>query len=137
MTSNLKHPPIATAVGIVALAAGLAWPAAAQQPPASPRPVVPAPVTPGDPRPTPTIPEKVEPKAKPDTITGSGATLSDQLEKTNGVIKPPQVAAPGMVVPAPPVGDREMVVPAPPPGRSATVPPPAGAPGARQNTTPR
>ena len=70
-----------------------------------------------DPRNVP--PEKIEPQ-QPGTTgsTGSGATLSDRLERTEGVIAPPTSTTPDMRV-TPPVAD---------PGTTPVIRPP-GAPG--------
>ena len=65
-----------------------------------------------------TIPEKMAP-AEPGTTGSTGQTLSDKLEKSDGVLKPP------------PIGDNEAVLPPPqmpnmpvirPPGTSPTDP---------------
>jgi hypothetical protein len=66
-------------------------------------------------------PEKIE----PDT-TGSTGTLSDKLEQTDGVIKPPTTATPDMTVPAP----------VPNPGTTPVIPPP-GSPGGSQRVDPK
>ena len=64
-------------------AAGVAF----GQTPAQPR-------DPNMPDPRSTIPEKIEPNA-------TGTTLSERLERTDGVIAPPATSAPDMRVPAP------------------------------------
>jgi hypothetical protein len=68
--------------------------------------------------------EKVEPNDP--SATGSTGTLSDKLEKTDGVIKPPTTATPDMTVPAP----------VPNPGTTPVIPPP-GSPGGNQSVDPR
>ncbi len=68
--------------------------------------------------------EKVEPH-DPGT-TGSTGTLSDKLEKSDGVIKPPTSATPDMTVPAP----------VPNPGTTPVIPPP-GSPGGNQSIQPK
>jgi hypothetical protein len=49
------------------------------------------------------IPEKIAPQEPSSTGStgGSGATLSDKLERSDGVIRPPAGIAPDMTVPAP------------------------------------
>ncbi len=85
------------------------------------------PVTPGDPQRT--VPERVEKDARPPpTAPAAKETLTEKLDRTDGVLKPPSGIAPPMNVPAPaPHIDREMVVPvpAPPPVTSPPVEPPA------------
>lgn len=72
-----------------------------------------------------TLPEKIEGR-KVDS-TGSVGTLSDRLEVSDGVIKPPANIAPDMTV-RPPVAD---------PGTTIVIPP-AGTPGSsRPNADPR
>lgn len=61
-------------------------------------------------------PEKIEPD--PDT-TGSTGTLSDKLEQSDGVIRPPTSATPDMNVPAP----------EPNPGTTPVIPPPGSSGG--------
>ncbi|GJD93052.1 hypothetical protein [Methylobacterium iners] len=53
---------------------------------------------PNMPAPDKTIPEKVQPS---EGAPAGGGTLSDKLERNDGVIKPPGNAAPGMVVTPP------------------------------------
>lgn len=69
--------------------------AAAFAQPATPPPVLP-PATPGSPQ---TIPEKTP--TSPGT-NGSGGNLSEKLDKTDGVIRPPADVDPAMAKPAPP-----------------------------------
>jgi hypothetical protein len=68
--------------------------------------------------------EKVEPNDP--SATGSTETLSDKLEKTDGVIRPPTTATPDMTVPAP----------VPNPGTTPVIPPP-GSPGGNQAIVPK
>lgn len=92
--------------------------------------VAPRPATPGEP--LTTIPEKMLPpsegipspkaQAPPQAPTvnaptsGSKETLSEKLDRTDGVLTPPANVAPPMTVPAPaPNIDRDMVVPPPAP----------------------
>ena len=53
--------------------------------------------------------------------TGSGETLSDRLQRTEGVIKPPATATPDMTV-TPPVPNPGTTPVIPPPGMSPTDP---------------
>ena len=68
-------------------------------------------------------PEKIEPD--PNT-TGSTGTLSDKLEQSDGVIRPPTTATPDMNVPAP----------VPDPGTTPVIPPP-GSPGGNPRVDPK
>jgi hypothetical protein len=80
------------------------------------------PVQPRDPNmpdPRSTIPEKIEPNA-------TGTTLSERLERTDGVIAPPATGAPDMRVPAP----------VPDPGTTPVIRPP-GEPGGNQAIQPK
>ncbi|MBX9930872.1 MAG: hypothetical protein K2Y56_04940 [Methylobacterium sp.] len=52
------------------------------------------------PPPNQTIPDKIRPESG-ERSDATGSTLSDRLEKNDGVIKPPGNAAPGMVVTPP------------------------------------
>jgi hypothetical protein len=63
--------------------------------------------------------EKIDPKEPAET----GSTLSDKLQKSDGVIRPPADATPDMRVPAP----------VPDPGTTPVIPPP-GSPGSRNPT---
>jgi hypothetical protein len=81
-----------------------------------------APAQPRDPNmpdPRNTIPEKIEPNA-------TGTTLSERLERTDGVIAPPATSAPDMRVPAP----------VPDPGTTPVIRPP-GEPGGNQAIQPK
>lgn len=82
------------------------------QTPAQPR-------DPNMPDPRSTIPEKIEPNA-------TGTTLSERLERTDGVIAPPATSAPDMRVPAP----------VPNPGTTPVIRPP-GEPGGNQAIQPK
>ena len=104
------------------MAAGLAGSALAQDLP----PQQQAPNMPG---PRATIPEKVDPPLRDPSstgTTGSSGTLSDKLEQSEGVIRPPSDIAPDMTVPAP--------VPNP---RTTPVIPPPGSPGGTQSVQPK
>jgi hypothetical protein len=71
--------------------------------------------------------EKVEPHDPSTTgSTGSTGTLSDKLNKSDGVIRPPDVGASGRTV-KPPVPD---------PGTMPVIPPP-GSPGGNQQVEPK
>jgi hypothetical protein len=87
------------------------------------------PRAPNMPAPQNTIPEKIEPQSQdPSTTgsTGSSGTLSDKLEASDGVIRPPSNIAPDMTVPAPD----------PNPGTTRVIPPP-GSPGGNPNIEPK
>lgn len=58
--------------------------------------------------------------------TGSAGTLSDKLDKSDGVIRPPVTGTPDMTVPAP----------VPDPGTTPVIPPP-GSPGGNPNVQPK
>jgi hypothetical protein len=62
--------------------------------------------------------EKVEPR-EPSETGSTGNTLSDKLEQSEGVIRPPQTATPDMTVPAP----------VPEPGTTPVIPPPGSSGG--------
>jgi hypothetical protein len=67
-----------------------------------------------------TIPEKIEPQAPSATgSVGPGSSLSDKLEATGGVIRPPADIDPGITTPAP----------VPNPGTTPVIRPPGSAPG--------
>jgi hypothetical protein len=68
--------------------------------------------------------EKVAPNEP--SATGSTGTLSDKLEATDGVIRPPTTATPDMTVPAP----------VPDPGTTPVIPAP-GSPGGNQSIQPK
>ena len=68
--------------------------------------------------------EKIAPNEP--SSTGSTETLSEKLEKTDGVIRPPTTATPDMTVPAP----------VPNPGTTPVIPPP-GSPGGSQAVDPK
>ena len=71
-----------------------------------------------------TIPEKVVPQDPSTTgSTGSKGTLSDKLEKSDGVIKPPKMGS-GMVVKPPETGTMPVI-------------PPPGSPGGNQQVEPK
>jgi len=84
--------------------------------------------TPAPTMPTPDSSTPVDPRQDPRS-TGSprpGETLSDRLERTEGVIRPPSDLSPGMAV-RPPV---------PNPGTTPILPPP-GSPGGNPDVTPK
>jgi hypothetical protein len=72
--------------------------------------------------------EKVEPPGSMATQDPSttGSTLSDKLEQSNGVIRPPANGTPDMTVPAP----------VPNPNSTPVIPPP-GSPGGNQQIVPK
>ncbi|MGO4573186.1 hypothetical protein [Microvirga sp. 2TAF3] len=86
-------------------------------------PVLP-PQAPNMPAPQEMPAEKMKPKDPAET--GSTETLSDKLEKSNGVIRPPATSTPEMTVPAP----------VPNPGTTPVIPPP-GSPGGNQSVQPK
>ena len=77
---------------------------------------------PNMPAPKETIPEKIAPN-DPST---TGATLSEKLEASDGVIKPPANMDPEITVPAP----------VPNPGTTPVIPPP-GSPGGNTTVGPK
>lgn len=82
---------------------------------------------PNMPAPENTIPEKVDPSDPPTTgSTRSNEPLSEKLEKSEGVIRPPENISPDMTVPAP----------VPNPGTTPVIPPP-GSPGGSQAIQPK
>ena len=86
-------------------------------------PVQPQPRDPNMPAIQNTVPEKIEPA--PGGAAGSAGTLSERLERSDGVIRPPANIDPGIVRPAPDTGAMPVI-------------PPAGTPGsARPNADPR
>lgn len=100
------------------LLTGLAGAALAQVPAAPTNPVQPQSRDPSVPGPQNTVPEKMD-------STRPTETLSDRLERSDGVIKPPDVGS-GMTV-RPPVPD---------PGTTPVIPPP-GSPGGNSRLDPR
>ncbi|WP_134496233.1 hypothetical protein [Microvirga pakistanensis] len=73
--------------------------------------------------------EKVDPnglQSAPRDPSSTGSTLSDKLEQSDGVIRPPQTGAPDITVPAP----------VPEPGTTPVIPPP-GSPGGNQQVDPK
>jgi hypothetical protein len=75
-----------------------------------------------------TIPEKIAPQEPSSTgsTVGSGETLSEKLERSDGVIRPPSGIAPDMSAPAP----------VPNPGTTPVIRPP-GSPGGNPTVDPR
>lgn len=101
-----------------ALAAAVATAALAQTP------VQPQPKDPNMPGPQNTIPEKLAPGASPGDTTGSTGTLSEKLQASDGVIRPPDTGGGRTITPADP-------------GTTPVIPP-AGTPGsARPNAAPK
>jgi hypothetical protein len=73
------------------------------------------------------IPEKMKPEEPSSTGTvGRGSTLSEKLEATEGVIRPPAKLDPEITAPAP--------VPNP---RTTPIIPPPGSPGGDQSVVPK
>lgn len=105
---------ITTAAGAV-MAVGLATAALAQTP------AKPQPADPNMPSTQNTVPEKIEPNS-----TGATGTLSEKLNKSDGVIKPRSDVDPGMAATAP----------APHGGTMPVIPPP-GSPGGNPNIQPK
>lgn len=72
--------------------------------------------------------EKVEPQGALSTHepSSTGSTLSDRLEQSDGVIRPPATGTPDMTVPAP----------VPNPNTTPVIPPP-GSPGGNQQVEPK
>jgi hypothetical protein len=123
LTVRTIYASILAASGALVLAAAAPAFAQAIQPQPQVRPPVLPPQQPGNPQTT--IPEKIDPPLRKDDTTGStGPTLSDQLEGSKGVIKPPANVDPDMRVPAPDVG------------RTPVIPPP-GTPGGNQDVQPK
>ena len=85
-------------------------------------PVQPQPKDPNMPSPQNTVPEKIDPKPTGTT----GGSLSDKLERTDGVIKPPTGIDSGITTPAP----------VPNPGTTPVIPPP-GSPGGNPTVQPK
>lgn len=102
----------------VAMGVGLSETAAAQVPTAPTNPVQQQPRDPNMPAPRNTVPEKMD-------STGSTGTLSDRLERSDGVIKPPDVGP-----------DMRVTPPVPNPGTTPVIPPP-GSPGGNPRLDPR
>ena len=98
--------------GLAALALGAMSTAALAQTPAQPR-------DPNMPDPKSVPPEKIRP-GEPGTTGSTGQTLSDKLEKSDGVIKPPPMGS-EMVV-RPPVANPNSMPVITPPGTSPSDP---------------
>jgi hypothetical protein len=104
---------------VIAVATGGLSAAALAQTPIQP------PRDPNMPAPKDTIPEKIVPQDPSTTgSTGSNGTLSDKLEKSDGVIKPPPNIGSGMVVKPPETGTMPVI-------------PPPGSPGGNQRLEPK
>jgi hypothetical protein len=95
--------------GVVALGATLVTGALAQTP------VKPQPTDPQMPAPHNTLPDKIQGGAG--DPTASTGTLSDKLEKTDGVITPP--STPGRVITPPDTGTMPVIPPVGTPGSKA------------------
>jgi hypothetical protein len=105
------------ALAVVVATGGMSIAALAQTPIQPPR-------DPNMPAPKDTIPEVVAPHDPSTTgSTGSGGTLSDKLEKSDGVIKPPPNAGSGMVIKPPVTGTMPVIPPPGSPGGNPRVDP--------------
>ncbi|MBB4038978.1 hypothetical protein GGR34_000613 [Microvirga flocculans] len=109
----------------MALAGGLSTAALAQDPKVLQQ------QAPNMPQPHQVPAEKVAPDgdlsgARDPSETGSTNTLSDRLERSDGVIRPPETATPDITVPAP----------VPNPGTTPVIPPP-GSPGGNPQLDPK
>lgn len=87
---------------------------------------VPQQQAPNMPAPNQTIPEKIAPNEPSTTGATGGPTLSDKLEASDGVIRPPANMDPEIAVPAP----------VPNPGTTPVIPPP-GSPGGNTTVDPK
>jgi hypothetical protein len=74
---------------------------------------------PNMPDPQTTIPDKLAPQ-EPGSTGSTGGNLSDRLERTEGVIRPPATGDGEAVIPTPPAAGAMPVIP--PPGTSPTDP---------------
>ena len=101
-----------------ALAIGLTGAALAQTPSAPANPVQQQPRDPNMPAQQNTLPEKID-------STGATGTLSEKLERTDGVIKPQEMGSDMVVRP-----------PVPNPGTTPVIPPP-GSPGGNPRLDPK
>jgi hypothetical protein len=106
-------------LALATLACGFGFAAVAQTP-------LPQQQAPNMPAPDRTIPEKIAPAEPTTTGSTTGETLSDKLERTDGVIRPPAGMDPGITAPAP----------VPNPGTTPVIPPP-GSPGGDPTVIPR
>ena len=115
----LQNRPLILAAALVAgsLATGALAQGSSQstQPPSMP-PVLPSPQN------NATIPEKIAPQ-EPSSTGSTGENLSDKLQRSDGVIRPPSGIAPDMSAPAP----------VPDPGTTPVIRPPASPGGATAN----
>jgi len=127
MSFNRRCLSLAVIAAVIGYAhvVGQAW-SQTMQPPATPPQVIPPPVPPGSPRPNPTIPEKQGEQSSSEKTGSSGTSLSDKLEKSHGVVRPPANTDSGIVQPVPNPGTSIMPV----------IPPP-GSPGGRQDVIPK
>lgn len=79
---------------------------------------------PNMPDPRNTIPEKIEPRDPSTTgSVGANETLSDRLERTDGVIRPPSGVAPDMSITPPDTGTTPVIPPPGSPGGSQAIQP--------------
>ena len=75
-------------------------------------------------RPNTTIPEKIEPQENGTTGSGEHSeSLSDKLDRSEGVLPPPADADSGLAKPAPDVGTTRIIPPPGSPGGDPTVRP--------------
>ncbi len=75
-------------------------------------------------RPNTTIPEKIQPQENGTTGSGEHSeSLSDKLDRSDGVLPPPVDADPGLAIPAPDVGTTRIIPPPGSPGGDPTVRP--------------
>jgi hypothetical protein len=75
-------------------------------------------------RPNTTIPEKIQPQENGTTGSGEHSeSLSDKLDRSEGVLPPPANADPGLAKPAPDVGTTRIIPPPGSPGGDPTVRP--------------
>lgn len=79
-------------------------------------PVQPQPTAPNMPAPHSTVPDKIE--GRPGDTTGSTGTLSDRLERSDGVIQPPATGT-GRTLTPPDTGTTPVIPPAGSPGSTA------------------
>ena len=75
-------------------------------------------------RPNTTIPEKIQPQENGTTGSGEHSeSLSDKLDRSDGVLSPPADVDPGLARPAPDVGTTRIIPPPGSPGGDPTVRP--------------
>lgn len=94
--------------------------------PNPPSPTIPRPPqTPGPQVPPPPSPQTPSPGTAPNAKEAPGETLTEKLDRNEGVIKPP------------PVGDPDIVMPPPDTNAKIKVIPPPGEPGGDPNVQPK